>query len=558
MLTNLLLIIARDRYCFQQTIVDQAYGSPLLILYSHIPIAIITLIVGIFLLTRNNKLETQIFFLLAFTFSLFTLGDFMEWFMFIGRDAVMFARSIIELLDPVLFILSSYFLFVLITKRDVWLVYKILWLLPLAPLIIRLFLNQNLTGYNWEICEVVESSFSAAYVYYIDLFYIVSAILFGIWSIIRGKGHRKEISVATMGVFSFIASFFLMEYVFSGYILGGVFDFNYFLYAFFGMPILIVFLAYLTIEFHTFNVKMITAQILVWGAVALVFSQFFFLDNTTSLILNGVNIFLVAILGDLTTRNVKREIEQRKKIEKLAIDLEKANSDLKELDHQKDELIGIVSHQLATPVTSVKWYLEMLAGGDMGALTKDQIDHVKSTQSVVSHLVELVGMILDVSRIQLGKMKVDKQDLDLNIFFTELMEVIEPRAQEKGVEFVKLMPAKLPVAKLDKRLTNMTIENLLSNAVKYTPKGGKVEVKIELRDGKMFFSVKDSGVGIPEKDQGKIFDKLYRASNVRNTVEGNGFGLYVAKGAVEGQGGSLSFKSIEGKGTTFFVELPLV
>lgn len=229
-----------------------------------------------------------------------------------------------------------------------------------------------------------------------------------------------------------------------------------------------------------------------------------------------------------------------------------------ELDRQKDELLSIVSHQLNAPVTAIKWYLEMLTDAGIASLNKEQKDSVQSMQSITADLSDLVGMILDVSRIQLGKMKVDAQPLDLGVFFHEILDVIEPKAAEKKVTLAKSMSEKLPTVLLDKRLTRMTVENLLTNAVKYTPEKGQVKFTIALRGNTLSCDVSDTGCGIPKSEQGKIFDKLFRASNVRNKVEGNGFGLYVAKGAIESQGGKISFTSTEGKGTTFSIELPLV
>lgn len=228
-----------------------------------------------------------------------------------------------------------------------------------------------------------------------------------------------------------------------------------------------------------------------------------------------------------------------------------------ELDRQKDELLSIVSHQLATPVSSIKWYIEMLLDGDLGHLTAEQKDHLESVQSVASNLADLVSLILDVSRIQLGRIKVEKSELNLQEFFNEILKIIEPKAVEKGVTFNKFLPVKFPVAHLDRRYTHMTIENLLSNAIKYTPKGGIVNFTVEVKNNILYCTVQDTGVGIPKEDQSKIFGKLYRASNVRNTVDGNGFGLYVAKGAIEAQGGKIRFASEENKGTTFYIELPL-
>ncbi len=231
---------------------------------------------------------------------------------------------------------------------------------------------------------------------------------------------------------------------------------------------------------------------------------------------------------------------------------------LRELDKQKDELLSIVSHQLAAPVTSIKWYLELLLDGDTGKLTDDQTTTLKSMQTISVDLADLVSMILDVSRIQLGRMRIDAQPLDLKAFFAEILDVIEPKAKEKPVNFKVEVPDVLPTVLLDKRLTRMTVENLLTNAVKYTPKDGNVTFKVQLRpDNTMYVEVRDTGCGIPKKDQDKIFGKQFRASNVRNTIDGNGFGLYVAKGAIESQDGKIWFESEEGQGTAFFITLPL-
>lgn len=230
---------------------------------------------------------------------------------------------------------------------------------------------------------------------------------------------------------------------------------------------------------------------------------------------------------------------------------------VKELDHQKDELLGIVSHQLATPVSSIRWYTEMLIDGDLGKVNKDQKTHLNSMMTVAASLSDLVSMILDVSRIQLGRMHIEKQELNLSDFFKEILDIIEPKSKAKRIDFDISIPRSLPKAMLDRRYTHMTIENLLSNAVKYTPENGNITFKVEIKNQKMFCEISDTGCGIPAKDQDKIFGKLFRASNVRNNIDGNGFGLFVAKGAVEAQGGKISFLSKEGKGTTFYVELPL-
>ena len=229
----------------------------------------------------------------------------------------------------------------------------------------------------------------------------------------------------------------------------------------------------------------------------------------------------------------------------------------KELDRQKDELLGIVAHQLAKPITAIRWDLESLLDGDLGQMNEKQKAEAAIMRGQAVNLADLVSMILDVSRIQLGRIQLAPQPLDLNAFFAEILQVVQPQIVQKKLDFIKKMPKTLPTVLLDKRYTRMTVENMLTNAVKYTPDSGKVTFDLSIENGVLRCSVSDTGCGIPKAEQDKIFGKMYRASNVRNTVEGNGFGLYVAKGAIEGQGGKMWFTSEEGKGTTFFIELPL-
>ena len=194
--------------------------------------------------------------------------------------------------------------------------------------------------------------------------------------------------------------------------------------------------------------------------------------------------------------------------------------------------------------------------GDVGKLNKEQTEHVSTMSVVAQDLADLVSMILDVSRVQLGRMKVDRSKMELNEFFKEVSESMEIKAKEKKVTYNATIEKKIPSAMLDRRLMRMTLENLLSNAIKYTDKGGIVDFTVEVKGNNLHYTVKDTGCGIPKADQDKMFTKLFRASNVQK-IDGNGFGLYVAKGAVESQGGSISFQSTEGKGTTFNVSIPL-
>jgi len=227
-----------------------------------------------------------------------------------------------------------------------------------------------------------------------------------------------------------------------------------------------------------------------------------------------------------------------------------------EIDRQKDELLGIVAHQLRNPITATNWSMESILDGDFGPIPGEAAGQLKQVEVKMKGLSELVELLVDVSKIELGRLAMNRSAVDLSQFFEEIVRNIVPQAGAKKIDFARAVPADLGEGKIDQRLTHMTIENLLSNAVKYTPEGGRVDLTVTLEERLLTVVVRDTGMGIPKADQGKIFGKLYRASNVL-TLDGNGFGLYVARGAIEQQGGTIRFESEEGKGTTFRVTLPI-
>lgn len=230
---------------------------------------------------------------------------------------------------------------------------------------------------------------------------------------------------------------------------------------------------------------------------------------------------------------------------------------MEETDRQKDELLSIVSHQLATPVSSMQYILELLQDGDYGRVTKKQAEQITKLQSLVHSASDLVRMILDVSRIQMGKMTVHPTEFNLEHFIDGIIDMVQPKVTEKSLKFVTTITRPMPTVQADERLLRMTILNVLSNAIKYTANKGTIWFEASVTKDYFYCKVTDTGVGIPQEEQSQLYQKLYRASNVRDDLNGTGFGLYVAKGAIEAQGGTIQFHSKVGKGTTFYVELPL-
>lgn len=229
----------------------------------------------------------------------------------------------------------------------------------------------------------------------------------------------------------------------------------------------------------------------------------------------------------------------------------------REIDRQKSEFVSVASHQLRTPLTSIKWFLEMMLDGDVGKVSKEQAELLNQVSQSTERMIDLVNKLLNISRIESGRVRVDPKPTDLNQLWDNVIFELTPLVKERSLEFKAKKPS-LPPINTDAKLLREVMTNLLSNAIKYTPLKGKVALAAKAGAEEIEFSISDSGIGIPAKEQGKIFHKFFRAENavVRET-EGTGMGLYVCKSVVELLGGRIWFKSVENKGTTFYFTLPL-
>lgn len=228
------------------------------------------------------------------------------------------------------------------------------------------------------------------------------------------------------------------------------------------------------------------------------------------------------------------------------------------IDKAKTEFVSLASHQLRTPLSAINWYAEMLINGDVGKLTKDQENYLQEIYKGNQRMVNLVNALLDVSRIELGTFAVEPEEIDLAEKAAEIVDEMKHQAQEKKIELREEYDSSLPKIMADVKLYQIVIQNLVSNAVKYTPENGKVSLTISKKDPNVLIEVKDTGYGIPKSQQGHMFEKLFRADNVREKdTEGTGLGLYIVKAIVEQSGGKIWFDSEENKGTSFYVEIPL-
>lgn len=253
----------------------------------------------------------------------------------------------------------------------------------------------------------------------------------------------------------------------------------------------------------------------------------------------------IRLMGRWVSSALEREILRQKEIE---------------VNNMKSEFVSVASHQLRTPLTGIRWFGELLLKGKAGEMTADQKDFVQQMYDSNTRMINLVNDLLNVSRIETGKkFTIEKKPVAIVPIIDSLFTELVALAAEHKVTLKKAadFPTELTLT-VDGEKIRQVLQNLLSNAVKYSKAGGVVEIACELSDiAKVVFSVKDSGLGIPAKQQSRMFEKFFRADNVQTKeTDGTGLGLYIAKAIVEGHGGKISFTSEENKGTTFVVILP--
>lgn len=242
------------------------------------------------------------------------------------------------------------------------------------------------------------------------------------------------------------------------------------------------------------------------------------------------------------------------------VDPEKQMSDA---DYVKTEFVFVASHQLRTPLTAMKLYLEMLLEDETQEPNAERIGYLKNIYQATKRMVHLVDDLLDISRIESGVFRVDPVAVDLNAFFSSIVQEIEPIAHEKDCQVILNIKNVYDALVLDPKLLHVVIQNLLVNAVRYSNKKKSV-VRLNVRLAKkakqtiLQISVVDKGVGIPKAVQKHIFEKFFRAENAfKVQTDGSGLGLYLAKMVTELMGGTIEFTSSQKAGTTFIVEIPL-
>ncbi|MFA5991461.1 MAG: HAMP domain-containing sensor histidine kinase [Candidatus Doudnabacteria bacterium] len=318
-------------------------------------------------------------------------------------------------------------------------------------------------------------------------------------------------------------------------------------------------MAYAILKHRLLNTKVFATEILAFFLILFSTWQILLAKDILSQIFQVIFAVILVIFSIFLIRSVLIEIRQREQLEILDKELQEANVKLKALDQARAEFITIASHQLRTPPATVKWYLSSVLDGDYGALKPEQKDILEKTNRTNNSLISLIDDMLNVSRIERGKMEFLFEQVSLLDLAKITFEQLEPIAKEKKLmmSFNFRPKTKFPKLMADKEKIRQVMNNLIDNALKYT-KQGTVAVELNVVGGDIKFSVTDSGKGISPDQQTSIFEKYTRGKESIKQSAGLGLGLYVAKIIVGQHKGKIWAESPgEGKGSTFAFTVPI-
>lgn len=560
--------------------IESCTEIPQLIYYSHIPVVIVSLVMGFFVFLRNRKsLVNILIFFLAADFAIWSLFDLIIW---VNKDSsvVMFFWMSIIPIDLLIYVLSSYLLYVFLYQKDVRFWVKVVFFILILPTLILMSTKYNLLGFDSSSCNGIDGLIGKYYLYGTEFLVLLLMIFVALRKILKEKDiiERVKFIYFSFSLLSFLAIFLI------GNTIASVFETSNFWwsiaqYGMFGMVVFMGFLAFIIVKYKALDIKLVGAQALVFSLVLLIGSQFFFIQNNTNRVVTGITLALAIGFGIFLVKSVKLEVERKEQLQLMADKLSQANDQLRKLDNAKTEFISIASHQLRTPITAIKGFASLLLEGSYGEISEGVHGALDKIYVSTERLVNLIEELLNVSRIESGRMQFTFEKASVPKLLQELYDNFILVAKTKKFYLDLKMPeVELPEVVMDYSKVRELVSNFVDNALKYTEKGG-VTVKAELKEGGVMvdangfvipgmkadfgpvvrITVSDTGIGIPQEEIPYLFKKFSRGKDVsRLHVGGTGLGLYVGKAIAEAHNGQVWVESDgAGMGSRFIIEIPV-
>jgi signal transduction histidine kinase len=399
------------------------------------------------------------------------------------------------------------------------------------------------------------------------LVFVVLTTLYFIVPVIMLFWHRRHATPQVKGQVTAIATGLALTSVILltiNLFLQDVLTVDEFRIGIYSMIFFVLGVGYAIIRHEFLKVRFVVVEILLLGILSVILGRLVFSASLTEVLVNAASFMALLVLGLALTRSFLKEVQQRvmlqdltKKLEVANTRLKSANGKLKELDVLKTEFLSIATHQLRTPLAVTKGYISTLSEGMLGKLSPEQRKALVTVDQSNESLILLVNHLLDLTRIESGKLQVKAETVDLTATCAWVTNFLKPKAKEGGLTLTCVAPKEPVVAKGDQEKFKEVVMNLVDNAVKYTPKGG-VTVTIARDKKTATIEVKDTGYGLTEKDRQHLFEKFARGSASKNVKTSSGIGLYVVKKLVEAMNGTVVVESAgPGKGSAFTVRLPL-